>query len=63
MLLPPVGEKLLEFIAPFLENIAPYMPGEIFPYFFTLTLLQRALIAAIMVTMVSGFLGCFFFDS
>ena len=59
MRLPPVGEKLLEFLAPFLESIAPYMPGEIFPYFFSLTLLQRALIAAILVTMVSGFLGCF----
>ena len=59
MRLPPIGEKLLEFFAPFLESIAPYMPGEIFPYFFSLTLLQRALIAAIFVTMVSGFLGCF----
>ena len=61
MRLPPIGEKLLEFFAPFLESIAPYMPGEIFPYFFSLTLLQRALIAAILVTMVSGFLGCFLF--
>ena len=59
MNLPPIGEMMLEFIAPFLESIAPYMPGEIFPYFFSLTLLQRALIAAILVTMVSGFLGCF----
>lgn len=59
MWLPPFGEYLLEVVAPFLESIAPIMPGEIFPYFFTLTLLQRALIAAILVTMVAGFLGCF----
>jgi len=59
MWLPPSGEYLLEVVAPFLESIAPYMPGEIFPYFFTLTLLQRALIGAILVTIVAGFLGCF----
>ena len=59
MALPPFGDYLLEVVAPFLESVAPCMPGDIFPYFFTLTLLQRALIAAILVTMVAGFLGCF----
>ena len=59
MWLPSIGESFLEEIAPFLESIAPYMPGEIFPSFFTLTLLQRGLVAAVMVTVVSAFLGCF----
>lgn len=59
MRIPAIGESLLELLSPYLETIAPYMPGEVFPSFFTLTLLQRALIAAILVTIVSAFLGCF----
>lgn len=59
MRVPSIGESFLEEIAPFLESIAPFMPGEVFPSFFTLTLLQRGLVAAVMVTVVSAFLGCF----
>ena len=59
MRLPAIGESLLELVSPYLESIAPYMPGEVFPSFFTLTLLQRALVAAVLVTVVSAFLGCF----
>tara|TARA_B100000683_G_scaffold34950_1_gene30662 strand:+ start:922 stop:2025 length:1104 start_codon:yes stop_codon:yes gene_type:complete len=33
--------------------------GETFPHFFTLEMFQRALVAAIMVTIVAGFLGVF----
>ena len=54
-----IGTIILDLIAPFLEFIAPHMPGDIFPYFFTMQMLQRALIAALMVTVVSGFLGLF----
>ena len=54
-----VGTIILEVVGPLLETIAPLMPGEIFPYFFTMELFQRALIAAIMVTIVAGFLGTF----
>tara|TARA_B100001250_G_scaffold207535_1_gene178168 strand:- start:142 stop:1059 length:918 start_codon:yes stop_codon:yes gene_type:complete len=54
-----IGNIILKFIAPFLEFIAPLMPGEIFPYFFTMEMLQRSLIAALMVTIVAGFLGLF----
>ena len=54
-----VGMIILEVFAPLLETIAPLMPGEIFPYFFTMELFQRALIAAVMVTIVAGFLGTF----
>lgn len=50
---------ILELVAPVLEFIAPMVPGEIFPYFFTMEMFQRALLAAIMVTMVAGVLGSF----
>ena len=53
------GTIILDLIAPFLEFLAPHMPGDIFPYFFTMQMLQRSLIAALMVTVVSGFLGLF----
>ena len=54
-----IGTIILEKTAPVLELIAPLIPGDIFPYFFTMELFQRALIAAIMVTVVAGFLGSF----
>ena len=54
-----VGNIILKLVAPFLEFIAPIMPGEIFPYFFTMEMFQRALIAALLVTIVAGFLGTF----
>ena len=54
-----IGTIILDLIAPFLEFIAPHMPGDIFPYYFTMQMLQRSLIAALMVTVVSGFLGLF----
>ena len=54
-----VGVFLLEIVAPLLEMIAPLMPGEIFPYFFTMEMFQRSLLAAILVTIVAGILGTF----
>ena len=54
-----VGATILKLVAPFLEFIAPVIPGEIFPYFFTMEMFQRALIAALLVTIVAGFLGTF----
>ncbi len=54
-----VGEFVLKLVAPVLETLAPVIPGEIFPYFFTMEMLQRSLIAALIVTLVSGFLGIF----
>ena len=52
-----VGEYVLKLVVPVLETLAPVIPGEIFPYFFTMEMLQRSLIAALIVTLVSGFLG------
>ena len=54
-----IGELVLKILGPVLELIAPLMPGEIFPYFFTMEMFQRSLIAALMVTIVAGLLGIF----
>ena len=50
---------ILDLVSPYFELIGPTMPGEVFPYFFTMEMFQRALLAAMMVTIVSGFLGSF----
>ncbi len=54
-----LGVLLLDLISPFMEAIAPVIPGEIFPYFFTMELFQRALLAAVLVTIVAGILGTY----
>ena len=54
-----LGVVVLNFIAPYFELMAPLMPGEVFPYFFTMELFQRALLAALMVTVVAGILGTY----
>lgn len=54
-----IGVAILDMASPYLELIGPMMPGEVFPYFFTMEMFQRALLAAMMVTIVSGFLGSF----
>lgn len=54
-----VGGWLLELVAPLMEGIAPLIPGDIFPFFFTMELFQRALLAAVVVTVVSAAMGCF----
>ena len=46
------------FVSPILESVAPFIPGEVFPHFFS-GLFQNALIASLMVTVVAGFLGSF----
>ena len=54
-----LGTTLLDLIGPVMEFIAPIVPGDIFPYFFTMEMFQRALVAAILVTVVAGVLGSF----
>ena len=54
-----VGELVLDILSPLLSSISFLIPGETFPFFFTLEIFQRALIAALIVTIVSGFLGSF----
>ena len=55
-----LGTLIHDLLSPVLEYISPLMPGETFPiFFFEMGMGQRALIAAILVTVVSGFLGSF----
>ena len=54
-----IGVFILEIVAPLLQFIAPIIPGETFPYMFKMEMFQRALLAAIMVTVVAGLLGIF----
>ena len=54
-----LGVVVLDLVAPYFELMAPLMPGEVFPYFFTMELFQRALLAALMVTVVAGILGTY----
>jgi len=54
-----IGVILLELISPLLELLAPLMPGDTFPIFFKLKMAQRSLLAAIIATIVAGFLGTF----
>ena len=54
-----VGSELMSLISPIMERIAPHVPGEIFPSFFTVPLFQNALVAALLVTMVASYLGSF----
>ena len=54
-----IGVAILNLVSPYFELIGPIMPGEVFPYFFKMEMFQRALLSAMMVTIVSGFLGSF----
>ncbi|RJU90023.1 MAG: metal ABC transporter permease [Candidatus Poseidoniales archaeon] len=54
-----LGIFLLDIVSPFMETVAPVLPGDIFPYFFTMELFQRALLAAVLVTIVAGILGTY----
>ncbi|MBJ28933.1 MAG: hypothetical protein CMB61_02605 [Euryarchaeota archaeon] len=53
-----IGSSLMRLISPVLESIAPHIPGEVFPHFFS-GLFQNALVASVLVTVVAGFLGSF----
>ena len=54
-----VGSVMMSLISPAMERMAPYVPGEIFPSFFTVSIFQNALVAALLVSMVAAFLGSF----
>ena len=53
------SKPIVEFLSPLLELIAPLVPGDVFPYFFQLQILQKSLIASLLVTIVAGFYGSF----
>lgn len=54
-----IGVMIRDLVSPLLESIAPLMPGDTFPIFFEWEMFQGAMIAAILVTIVAGFLGVF----
>tara|TARA_B100001121_G_scaffold297410_1_gene303833 strand:+ start:123 stop:1055 length:933 start_codon:yes stop_codon:yes gene_type:complete len=54
-----LGVWLLELVSPTMEAIAPYLPGDVFPYFFTYDMFQRVLLASFVITVVAGVLGSF----
>ena len=54
-----LGKFLMNPLTTLLESIAPIVPGEVFPYFFTMEMFQRAMISALFVTIVAGLLGTF----
>ena len=54
-----LGLEILALLAPLLEILAPLIPGDIFPRFFDMEMMQRSLIASLMVTIVAGILGVF----
>ncbi|RAH06848.1 MAG: hypothetical protein CMA00_001195 [Methanobacteriota archaeon] len=54
-----IGEVLMWLLTPLLEYLGPHAPGETFPFFFTLEIFQKAFVAALLVTAVSGYLGSF----
>ena len=56
---PPIDSTLMWFLDPIMGHIAPYAPGETFPSFFTVKLFQNAFVAALLVTVVAGYLGSF----
>ena len=59
-LLPDIGSILMNLFTPILEaKISPIVPGENISFFFTMEMFQRALISAIIVTVVAGLLGTF----
>ena len=39
----------VSIFGPYMEMIAPIIPGEFFPYFFTMEMFQRSLIASILL--------------
>ncbi len=54
-----IGTILIDLLSPYLIDLAPYMPGEWFPYYFSYEIFHRPLIASLIVAIVSGFLGMF----
>lgn len=54
-----LGLEILALLAPLLEILSPLIPGDTFPRFFDMEMMQRSLIASLMVTIVAGILGVF----
>ena len=54
-----IGLEILELVKPILEALVPFIPGDTFPRFFNMEMMQRSLVASLMVAIVAGVLGVF----
>ncbi len=54
-----IGLEILELVKPRLEALVPFIPGDTFPRFFNMEMMQRSLVASLMVAIVAGVLGVF----
>ena len=54
-----LGLWLLDLTSPMMEALSPIMPGETFPFFFTIEMFQRVLLAGFVMAIVAGVLGSF----
>ena len=54
-----IGLEILELVKPLLEALVPFVPGDTFPRFFNMEMMQRSLVASLMVAIVAGVLGVF----
>ena len=54
-----LGDLLILVLGPTLEYLAQYMPGDVFPFYFEWEMFQRALIAALLISIVAGLFGTF----
>jgi zinc transport system permease protein len=54
-----LGDLLILVLSPMLEYLGQYMPGDVFPIYFEWEMFQRALIAALLISIVAGLFGTF----
>ena len=54
-----IGLEIQDLLKPLLEGLVPYLPGDTFPILFQMEMMQRSLIASLMVAIVAGVLGVF----
>ena len=54
-----IGLEIQDLLKPLLEGLVPFLPGDTFPILFQMEMMQRSLIASLMVAIVAGVLGVF----
>ena len=54
-----IGLEIQDKLKPLLEGLVPFLPGDTFPILFQMEMMQRSLIASLMVAIVAGVLGVF----
>ena len=54
-----IGLEIQDLLKPLLEGLVPFLPGDTFPILFQMEMMQRSLIASLLVAIVAGVLGVF----